>query len=229
MPLSSAIIAAALAAAPGTPADPGPAAAPGVLTPGKQIAAVALQHPDNPDLIANRTLEILGKPVKAGPLMDLEDLAEASGPQRPAAEEAQTGAEAGPAENTAVQEGNPNPGSGSGQAPEIANVSFPEFPEMSFPLLEDFDIPVWNTGDRNVRKQPINVRGVPGFTVPAGQGATGPVVTRNRPDGGQDFLFGSQGNQPVNAKLSGEDLAKQAVGQQFTDADQQTSESQPEE
>ncbi|MEV7804269.1 hypothetical protein AB0O28_15120 [Microbispora sp. NPDC088329] len=70
MPICSAILAAALLSGPaGTPADPAPLSAKEPMSPGKKIAALAMNHPEEPDVVASKTLDILDKGAKVAPFM----------------------------------------------------------------------------------------------------------------------------------------------------------------
>ncbi|GAB3148903.1 hypothetical protein GCM10027161_46140 [Microbispora hainanensis] len=52
------------------------------MSPGKQIAAMAMNHPEEPDIVASKSLDILDKGAKVGPFFPADDEAEerASGP-----------------------------------------------------------------------------------------------------------------------------------------------------
>ena len=82
MPICSAVLAAALLSGPaGAPADPAPLSAHESSAPGKQIAALAMNHPDEPDFVASKALDLLHKGTKAGPFnMSDESDNQANGP-----------------------------------------------------------------------------------------------------------------------------------------------------
>jgi hypothetical protein len=73
MPMCTAVLAAALLSGPtGTAAEPHPAVKE-PLSPGKQIAALAMAHPEEPDFVASKSLELLNKGAKVGPYMSPMD------------------------------------------------------------------------------------------------------------------------------------------------------------
>ncbi|GAB3899841.1 hypothetical protein GCM10027612_60440 [Microbispora bryophytorum subsp. camponoti] len=81
MPICTAVLAAALLSGP-VSADPAPLSAKEPMSPGKQIAAMAMNHPEEPDIVASNALDILDKGTKVGPYMPADDEAEdqANGP-----------------------------------------------------------------------------------------------------------------------------------------------------
>ncbi|WP_143737885.1 hypothetical protein [Microbispora sp. GKU 823] len=72
MPLCTAVLAAALLSGP-APADPAPLSAKEPMSPGKQIAAMAMNHPEEPDFVASKALDILDKGAKVGPFFPADD------------------------------------------------------------------------------------------------------------------------------------------------------------
>ena len=84
MPLVTAVLAAALLSGPtGAPADPAPLSAGESMAPGKQIAALAMSHPEEPDFVASKALEILNKGANVGPFFSPENETDAQGPNGP--------------------------------------------------------------------------------------------------------------------------------------------------
>ncbi|MEV5738505.1 hypothetical protein AB0L30_00445 [Microbispora rosea] len=75
MPLCTAVLAAALLSGP-APADPAPMSAKEPMSPGKQIAAMAMNNPEEPDFVASKALDILDKGAKVGPYLSADDEAE---------------------------------------------------------------------------------------------------------------------------------------------------------
>ncbi|MEV4298150.1 hypothetical protein [Microbispora rosea] len=75
MPLCTAVLAAALLSGP-APADPAPLSAKEPMSPGKQIAAMAMNNPEEPDFVASKALDILDKGTKVGPYLSADDEAE---------------------------------------------------------------------------------------------------------------------------------------------------------
>ncbi|OPG03454.1 hypothetical protein B1L11_40260 [Microbispora sp. GKU 823] len=43
------------------------------MSPGKQIAAMAMNHPEEPDFVASKALDILDKGAKVGPFFPADD------------------------------------------------------------------------------------------------------------------------------------------------------------
>lgn len=72
MPICTAVLAAALLSSPtGAPADQVPAAKQPAMSPAKQFAAFAAQHPDQPDMVADRAMDVLkNKGTKVGPMSE---------------------------------------------------------------------------------------------------------------------------------------------------------------
>ncbi|MGW5260284.1 hypothetical protein ACWEQG_04865 [Microbispora sp. NPDC004025] len=192
MPLCTAVLAAALLSGPaGAPGDQAPLSAREPMSPGKQIAALAMNHPEEPDFVAAKTLDILDKGAKVGPFMSADDQAEnrANGPAangRPANRPA-TGTQANGGAGAAAPRGDGPTGAG------------PNVPLISRP------------GDQANGSQPANGSM---FTMPA----TG-KNTANGGGAPQDVFLHPTSNQPTYTKLSGNDFTRKPTTRQTDDED----------
>jgi hypothetical protein len=173
------------------------------MSPGKQIAALAMSHPEEPDLVASKTLDILDKGAKVGPFMPADDQTEnrANGPaangrpaNRPAAGEQANGR---PANRPATGE-QANGGAGAdGRRGDGPTGAGPNIPMIS------------RTNNQANGTQPANGSM---FTMPA----TGKNNSQRTP---QDIFLHPTSNQPTYTKLSGNDFAGKPPSKRADDED----------
>ncbi|XVQ82864.1 hypothetical protein ACQP2K_29010 [Microbispora siamensis] len=195
MPLCTAVLAAALLSGP-APADPAPLSAKEPMSPGKQIAAMAMNHPEEPDFVASKALDILDKGAKVGPFPADESDKRANG--QSAQGRPMTGKQA--------------PGGGTADSRQ-AGTQPAGGPAGGSPLA---GVPV--VGGRPAGGGPMNGNQADGsqpgsmFTMPA----TGKNNSQRSP---QDIFLHPTSNQPTYTKLSGNDFAGKPPSKQADDED----------
>ncbi|MBE3013913.1 hypothetical protein IL992_32715 [Microbispora sp. NEAU-D428] len=198
MPLCTAVLAAALLSGP-APADPAPLSAKEPMSPGKQIAAMAMNHPEEPDFVASKALDILDKGAKVGPFPADESDNRANGPMAngQSAQGPTTGRQA-PGGGTANSRpaGTQSAGGPAGGSP-LAGVPVVGGRPAGGPM----------NGNQADGSQPGSM-----FTMPA----TGKNNSQRSP---QDIFLNPTSNQPTYTKLSGNDFAGKPPSKQADDED----------
>lgn len=195
MPIATAVLAAALLSGP-APADQSPMAAKEQLSPGKKIAAMAMNHPEEPDFVASKALEILDKGAKVTPFTKPDDEAGAQGMGGPAAGGPRNAGQA----NTGQAAGAPQ-GAGQAGGKQGAAGQEPGGTSGFMPLGNGgmFTMPARNnSGDAN-------------------SGANGGANAQNAP---RDIFLNPSTQKPTYAKLSGDDLAGAPTGRQKKEDDE---------
>jgi len=153
------------------------------MAPGKKIAALAMNHPEEPDFVASKALEILNKGTNVGPF-NMDDENERAGSRPMASGESRDGQSASrqaPTGRAAAGERASGPsGNGPyGNAPGMGSQS----------------------GSRPASDDQVNSSQPPGFMF------TMPATSKNRSP--QDIFLHPTGNQPTYTKLSGSDFTRQ--------------------
>ncbi|MGI5156618.1 hypothetical protein [Microbispora sp. CA-102843] len=196
MPLCTAVLAAALLSGP-APADPAPLSAKEPMSPGKQIAAMAMNHPEEPDFVASKTLDILDKGAKVGPFMaDDEPASRANGPMGNGPQNSTTGRQAPGGDTADSRQAGAQPAGGPAGGNPLAGV------------------PVVGGRPAGGPMNGQQANGSPGsmFTMPA----TGKNNGQRQP---QDIFLHPTSNQPTYTKLSGNDFAGKPPSKQADDED----------
>ncbi|KAB8184442.1 hypothetical protein [Microbispora catharanthi] len=200
MPICTAVLAAALLSGP-APADPAPLSAKEPMSPGKQIAAMAMNHPEEPDFVASKALDILDKGAKVGPFFPANDEAEnrANGPaangQSPKG--SMTGRQA-PAGGTAdSRQAGTQPAGGPAGGNSLAGVPVVGGRPAGGPM----------NGNQANGSQPGSM-----FTMPA----TGKNNSQRSP---QDVFLHPTSNQPTYTKMSGNDFGRKPSSAKTDDED----------
>lgn len=200
MPICTAVLAAALLSGP-APADPAPLSAKEPMSPGKQIAAMAMNHPEEPDFVASKALDILDKGAKVGPFLPSDDAAEnrANGPvangQSP---KGSTPGRQAPGSGTAdSRQAGTQPAGGPAGGNPLAGVPVVGGRPAGGPM----------NGNQANGSQPGSM-----FTMPA----TGKNNSQGSP---QDVFLHPTSNQPTYTKMSGNDFAHKPSSAQTDDED----------
>ncbi|MFG1826082.1 hypothetical protein ACGFIJ_26675 [Microbispora bryophytorum] len=188
MPICTAVLAAALLSGP-VSADPAPLSAKEPMSPGKQIAAMAMNHPEEPDIVASNALDILDKGTKVGPYMPADDEAEdqANGPmangQSP--QGSMTGRQAPGGDTADSRQAGQQPAGGPSGGNPLAGIPM--------------------NGNQANGSQPGSM-----FTMPA----TGKNNSQGAP---QDVFLHPTSNQPTYTKMSGNDFTGKPSSAQTDD------------
>ncbi|MEU6412757.1 hypothetical protein [Microbispora sp. NPDC046933] len=202
MPLCTAVLAAALLSGP-APADPAPLSAKEPMSPGKQIAAMAMNHPEEPDFVASKALDILDKGAKVGPFFPADDEADnrANGPMAngQSAKGPMTGKQAPGGEAAGGRQAGAQPAGGPAGGNPLAGVPVVGGRPAGEPM----------NGNQANGTQPANGSM---FTMPA----TGKNNSQRSP---QDIFLHPTSNQPTYTKLSGNDFAGKPPSKQADDED----------
>ncbi|MEU6426912.1 hypothetical protein ABZ860_13550 [Microbispora sp. NPDC046973] len=200
MPICTAVLAAALLSGP-APADPAPLSAKEPMSPGKQIAAMAMNHPEEPDFVASKALDILDKGAKVGPFFPADDEAEkrANGPtangQSPKGP--MTGKQAPGGETAGGRQAGKQPAGGPAGGNPLAGVPVVGGRPAGGPM----------NGSQANGSQPGSM-----FTMPA----TGKNNSQRSP---QDVFLHPTSNQPTYTKMSGNDFAGKPPSAKADDED----------
>ncbi|MEU8198410.1 hypothetical protein AB0C10_31990 [Microbispora amethystogenes] len=225
MPIATAILAAALLSGP-APADQSPMAAKEPLSPGKQIAAMAMNHPEEPDFVASKALEILDKGAKVGPYFSPDDASDAQGMGGPAAGGPQN---MGPAANGPENAGQAGAApQDAGQAAEGQNADGQAVGDQAAGAPQgagqagDNQGPAGQEPGETSGFMPLGNGGM--FTMPAKSNSSDDNSGDNSGDNAQnaprDIFLHPSAQKPTYAKLSGDQLTGAPAGRQKEEDDE---------
>lgn len=198
MPICTAVLAAALLSG---PADPTPQSAKEPMAPGKKIAALAMNHPEEPDFVASKALEILNKGTNVGPF-NMDDENERAGSRPMASGESRDGQSASRQAPSGQSVSRQAP-TGRAAAGERASGPSGNGPYGNAPGMGS------QSGSRPASDDQANSSQPPGFMF------TMPATSKNRSP--QDIFLHPTGNQPTYTKLSGSDFTRQPSSREDDD------------
>jgi hypothetical protein len=229
--MCTAVLAAALLSGPtGTAAEPHPAVKE-PLSPGKQIAALAMAHPEEPDFVASKSLELLNKGAKVGPYMSPMDDEKADAAQQGNGQAANAqpgngqGASGQPGTGPGGYFNQPNNTQGGFMRPGNGQGGYYSQPSNTQGFMQPGNGQGANAQPGNgqaaapsIYRQPNN--GQAAGSQPGNAGSGNMPASKGQGDSSPaDVFLHPSAQKPTVTKMSGKDLSSQPASSQTDDSD----------